>query len=232
MKIKIKKLFSLLLVSVACLCGLFACHNIDGNGNGGESGDSQNVETDWALVFVVESGVVKGLSEYGKTLNEIIIPESINGVDITTINSRAFEACKSLVSVIVPSGITNVGYNVFQGCSSLTIYCEVESKPSGWNYDWNPSSCPVVWDCDNNEVADDGFIYKINSCVRYGIKNGVATVVKQPTNITTANISKNIIYKGNSYGVTSIGNGAFRDCKDLTNIVMPNGIATLFKCQV
>lgn len=36
--------------------------------------------------------------------------------------------------------------NVFRGCASLTIYCEVESKSYKWEHEWNSSNCDVIWE--------------------------------------------------------------------------------------
>jgi len=41
--------------------------------------------------------------------------------------------------------VTSIGSSAFYNCSSLTIYCEVTSKPSGWSSSWNESNRPVVW---------------------------------------------------------------------------------------
>jgi len=41
--------------------------------------------------------------------------------------------------------VMSIGDYAFDGCSSLTIYCEAESQPSGWNKYWNYSNRPVVW---------------------------------------------------------------------------------------
>ena len=38
-----------------------------------------------------------------------------------------------------------IGGNAFISCSSLTIYCEVESQPSSWSPDRNKNNRPVVW---------------------------------------------------------------------------------------
>ena len=35
--------------------------------------------------------------------------------------------------------------SAFESCSSLVIYCEKKSKPSGWHSDWNYSNRPVYW---------------------------------------------------------------------------------------
>ena len=35
--------------------------------------------------------------------------------------------------------------SAFKLCDTLTIYCEAESQPDGWNSNWNPNNRPVVW---------------------------------------------------------------------------------------
>ena len=73
-------------------------------------------------------------------LTSIEIPNSV-----TTIGKYAFWGCTSLTRVVIPNSATSIGYFAFEGCTNLTIYCEAESKPSGWDAYWNPSNCPVVW---------------------------------------------------------------------------------------
>ena len=67
----------------------------------------------------------------------------INGGE--SIGSWAFSDCGSLTSIEISSSVTSVGDYAFYGCSNLTIYCEAESEPSGWDRYWNNSNRPVVW---------------------------------------------------------------------------------------
>ncbi|MBD5100202.1 MAG: leucine-rich repeat protein, partial [Clostridiales bacterium] len=56
-----------------------------------------------------------------------------------------FSKCSCLTSIELLSSVTHIGCYAFEGCNSLTVYCEAESQPSGWSSIWNSSDCPVVW---------------------------------------------------------------------------------------
>ncbi len=140
------------------------------------------------------------------------------------INTYAFSGCTKLTSITIPIGVEVLHYNAFYNCQALTIYCERESMPQGWDLGWNDDNNPVVWSCSNNDVADDGYIYIMSNGLKYGVKNGEAIVAKQQSTITEANIPASITYKGNSYSVTSISDKAFYYCTSLTNVVIPNSV--------
>ena len=72
------------------------------------------------------------------------------GNKVKYIDSRAFYECTSLTTINIPNSVTSVGINAFYGCKSLTIYCEPLSQPDGWNPQWNPNNCPVVWGYTGN----------------------------------------------------------------------------------
>ena len=127
----------------------------------------------------------------------------------------------------IRSGCRFIRNHAFSYCYNTTIYCERASKPSSWSSDWNESNCPVVWDCKNNEVATDGNIYTTIGGIRYALKDGEAAVAVQPVNITSANISANVTYKGVSYLVTSIESRAFSGCEMLTGVIIPDSVTRI-----
>ncbi|MBQ3589913.1 MAG: leucine-rich repeat domain-containing protein, partial [Clostridia bacterium] len=156
------------------------------------------------------------------SLTSVTIPGSV-----TTIEYRAFQDCTSLTSIVIPDSVTTIGDGAFSYCYKLTIYCEAKSKPSGWDSDWNYSDCPVVWSCNNNDTANDGYIYTIIDGVRYGIINNKATVVRQPSSIKEVIIPNIITYQEKAYPVTSIGRSAFSGCTGLTSVTIPDSVTSI-----
>ena len=81
------------------------------------------------------------------SLTSVTIPESI-----ASIGNQAFYDCESLTSISIPKSVTCIGYHAFVG-SNITIYCEVSSKPDGWDEQWAADGCNVVWTKSNNTTA-------------------------------------------------------------------------------
>lgn len=73
-------------------------------------------------------------------LQSIILPSSVS-----SIGDSAFYACRSLTKIVIPSTVTSIGKAAFGGCMNLNVYCEAESKPDGWDNNWNSYNCPVTW---------------------------------------------------------------------------------------
>ena len=56
-----------------------------------------------------------------------------------------FASCPYLSTFFIPASVVYVGEDSFMYCFELTIYCEFDQPPTGWDDNWNSSGCPVVW---------------------------------------------------------------------------------------
>lgn len=162
---------------------------------------------------------------YCNSLSNIVIPNSV-----VSIGEWAFSKCFNLSEVIIPITVESIGKYAFEMYSSLTIYCEAVSVPAGWANNWN-FGCPYVLDYTNNETADDGKIYYVaneGNGIRYALKDGIASVVRQRKNISGAiDIPSSIQYKNIDYRVTCIGEEAFKECSSLSSVTIANSVTAI-----
>ena len=62
---------------------------------------------------------IDGLTDYGKTLTEIVIPNTLAGLPVTKISSNAFAGNSIVTKITLGNNISSVGENSFNGCTSL-----------------------------------------------------------------------------------------------------------------
>lgn len=113
--------------------------------------------------FVSADGVL-----YTKNYSELLIypagkPDATIMINsrTTRISAYAFLSASKIKSLSIPSRITFIGYRAFYGATSLVIYCQVSSKPTGWDTEWN-TACPVNWGTSVNYYGND-YQFIINS---------------------------------------------------------------------
>ena len=172
---------------------------------------------------------------YGcEKLKYVIIPEGV-----TRIESQTLYECKSLIEVIFPSTLTYIGNHALcgdyslttlyipesvevigsQGCwsSYISIYCEAESQPEGWESDWNIGDV-AMWGCKGKFVKD-GIIYLFE-------QDDQVSIVNYIDSDTEVVIPEEVEFEGTMYPVTKIKSG-FMDNHLITSIVMGNNIKTI-----
>ena len=94
---------------------------------------------------VVISDSITSIGDYAfqdcTSLKEFVIPNSV-----TSIGSQAFCGCFDSSSVTIPKSVITIGRAAFNGAGlTVTVNCEVDSKPSGWVVDWVINGVDVNW---------------------------------------------------------------------------------------
>ena len=154
----------------------------------------------WLPNFTVSGNSVTGLTDAGKQIKVIEIPERIDDTQITSIAAGAFRNCSWIIDIFLPDSITSIGTSAFEGCTGLTsIKIPDEVTAIGTSAF---SGCTGLTD------------------VIFG--NGVATIessaFERCTGLTSIEIPGS---------VTSIGKSAFGGCTGLVQIKLPFVGATL-----
>ena len=173
---------------------------------------------------VIENGIcyikngdhfeVVGLSDYQRT--SITIQESIEGLPVTTIRekafmdenivsvslpssvtdiqSRAFCSCRKLTSINIPNGITHISEDTFLLCESLQSINLPDS----------------VTDIDYGAFSSTGL-----RSINLGNVTRIGTYAFSGSRLTTVTLSPDLV---------EIGEGAFKGCGFLTSITIPEGV--------
>ncbi len=128
------------------------------------------------------------------------IPDTIEGVPVRLIGSKAFLQCVHLTSLTIPAGVTSIGNYTFYGCSRLTTITIPESVTS---------------------IGLTAFRY-CSSLTSVTIPEGV-TSIRNYTFYGCSSLTSITIPDR----VTGIGDYAFRDCTNLSSIIFLGDAPTL-----
>jgi len=240
-------------------CTSLVSVNFKGNAPGGGadasvfSGDDQaNVyylpgTTGWAATFggrsaflqvqdyncMIENGVIT-IAKYTGPGGNVIIPDKINGMPVTTIGTWSFQN-GGLTNVTIPGSVTSIGLCAFEGCglTNVTISASVTSmgeNPFGANSDLlsisvdtaNPAFISgtdgVVFSKDKTKLI----AYPAGKAGSYAIPEGVTRVMGRAF-LGSSKLSGVTI----PASVTNIEWFAFSCCEGLTTITIPDSITTI-----
>ena len=75
------------------------------------------IENDYE--FTVLEDRTASITWYAGNADTLILPDHLQGYQVSTISDWAFTECSSLKSLTIPDSITSLGYNPFGGCEEL-----------------------------------------------------------------------------------------------------------------
>jgi hypothetical protein len=139
----------------------------------------------------------------------IVIPDTINGLPVTSITNYAFANSYNVTSVTIPSSVTNIGFAAFINNAGLT---NISVNLGNSNY---VSVGGVLF----NQSMTSLITYPEGVTGNYVIPGSVTTIVSnafdQCSGLTNVMIPNS---------VTSLGGFAFFECSALTNVTIPNSV--------
>ena len=158
------------------------------------------------------------------SLEEVILSDNV-----TSLGNWAFFCCYNLSELMLPAQFANADGDPFFDCWTLTVYCVASERPSTLNENW-AGFCDVVWDCENNNISEDGKIYgKTENGLRFSVyaTNKTAVYERQKTTLSgDIVVPSKVQLDGNTYAISSICQNMFQNCGEITSITIEEGITS------
>src|ERR1035437_6595132 len=73
------------------------------------------------FTFTTNNGAIT-ITGYTGPGGAVIIPDTTNGLPVSSIGDWAFNSCYSLTNVTIPNSVTNIGNYAFSRCTNLTSF--------------------------------------------------------------------------------------------------------------
>lgn len=158
-------------------------------------------------VFVCDGIQTIGTSAFSgcSSLQSIVLPQTLK-----IIETSLFSNCKLLAGIDLPEAIEEIKSNAFNDCTSLTSV----RIPKGMT---SLSVVNAFKGCDLENITID------NDNPVYDSRQNCNAIIETATNTLVRGYSKSTI----PTTVTSIGDSAFYECKNLTSIVIPSNVISI-----
>ena len=177
-------------------------------------------------------------------LESITIPNTVTEIDY-----EVFQDCTKLKNVDIGSGVTAIGNLTFAGCTALQyVICHAQTPPTVTNNTFDSSTYSsaylyVPYSKLNNYKAANYwknfttirtvYDFKVDGiCYNKTSSNTVEVTSRGPLENRYTNgltIPKTITVSGTTYTVNAIGEQAFLNCYDLTDVSLNVNIKTIGK---
>jgi len=163
------------------------------------------------FTFATNNGALT-ITGYTGPGGAVTIPDTTNGLPVTSIGNNAFYYSTNLTSATIPNTVTNIGEEAFSHCTSLTSVSIPNSVVS---------------------IGSSAFFrcYSLNAITVDALNASYSSVDGVLFNKSQTTLIQYPLGKSGSYtipnGVTNIVSEAFRDCPDLISITIPDSVASI-----
>ena len=206
--------------------------------NADESGTCGDNLT-WSYVEATQTLTISGCGEMSLPWGNIpweSLKENIHSVilqeGVTSIDLNAFCWCTNLTSVTIPNSVTSIGAMAFGYCWSLTALTIPNSVTticqgaffccSGLTSLTIPKSVTSIGSRTFDSCGLTSIVVESGN-TKYDSRDNSNAIIETATNTLIAGCKNTVIPNS----VTSIGDGAFRDCYDLTSLTIPNSVTSI-----
>ncbi|MFA6309128.1 MAG: leucine-rich repeat protein [Clostridia bacterium] len=141
----------------------------------------------------------------------VIIPDTIDGYPVTSIGNSAFSDHPELTGITIPESVKIIGNNAFGYCDKLSDITIPDSVTDIGNCPFNSCNGLTQITVNNNAnyASQDGVLFN----------KAKTHLIQYPAGKTGGYLVPD--------SVTNIGDGAFRDCSELTDITFPNSLTKI-----
>lgn len=214
-KVKMTTLMSTLLTTILCMTALISM-----------SGCGKKYQ-EIALYKYTENTdgtlTITELTDKGKSEYELTVPSVLDGKNVSAIGDGAFRDDTFIRKVVIEDGIEYIGSNAFLSCYNLTDIDIPESVTDiGMNAftqtAWHETQMASSKDIVINNILCEADSEQEN----YTVRDGVVT-------ISSGVFYNNMVLKKVDFpsSLKKIGANAFAGCKNLTEVVLPDGLESL-----
>ena len=136
------------------------------------------------------------------------------GNSLTFIEYEAFNNCSNLQSIVIPEGVTHIGSSAFYGCSSLTSITLPSTLKTVEYYAFIGCNSLQSLTMPLAQGYGEGTVSMSNL---FGGPMGVENLLEVPKSLKTITVT----------GGTRIEYAAFKDCTNVKQIILPQGITSI-----
>ncbi len=172
---------------------------------------------------------------YCSNLPYIYLPDGLEKIGF-----RTFENCSRLKYIFIPASVSDIDFGLFSNTLHVNIFCQAQSKPDGWNDNWNDNRPNVTWGCSDYGITEDGFVWiEKDEDVRILDYIGSSSKLIIPAKINGkyfTSIADNAFYYRNDINslefdadskIHTIGAEAFSNCNNLSAVTLPNSLVSI-----
>lgn len=148
---------------------------------------------------------------------------------VTIIRKQAFTKCTSLGEITIPGSVTSIGEFAFYGCTTLARISFGDGLGTiGDNAFFDCTALTSITIPDSVTQIGENAFYNCAALADVVIGEGIQKIGSQAFRNCTALSIVTFVDKGTDNERTcSISNGAFMDCKNISSLILGNGIKNI-----